>query len=161
MMLLIRIVAGLHLAVYLGIMWYGWQSYKLLRKKSWRFMGIGFGIFLVYRLDRFIEQLIASSPLDAEGTLVPFIGSLFLLVAFWMLCHEHFDLIRKLADSPSPLRSGAQPVEFWKDESRKMVEELRVVMREEIAAASGVTTVTVTGPSATTTELPGEHERTK
>ena len=32
MMTLIRIVAGLHLAVYLGIIWYGWQNYKPLRR---------------------------------------------------------------------------------------------------------------------------------
>lgn len=154
MMTLVRIVAGLHLAVYLGIMWYGWESYKLLKKKSWRFMGIGFAVFLVYRIDQFLEQLVASHPIDTEGTLVPFVGSLFLLVAFWMLCHEHHDLIKKLADSPSPLRSGAQPVEFWEEKSRKTLEEIRKVVREEIAAASGKTTVTVTGPSAATTEIP-------
>lgn len=149
MTLMVRIVAGLHLAVYFGIMWYGWQSYKLLRKKSWRFMGIGFTIFLVYRLDQFIEQLVASHSLDTEGTLIPFIASLFLLIAFWMLRDEHYELISKLADSPSPLRSGAQPVEFWQGESRKRMDEFRMIVREEIASASGTTTVTVKGPSAT------------
>lgn len=149
MMLLVRIVAGLHLAVYLGIMWYGWQSYKLLRKRSWRFMGIGFTIFLVYRIDQFIEQLVASGPMDTEGTLIPFIASLFLLTAFWMLHNEHYDLISKLADSPSPLRSGAQPVEFWISESRKRMDEIRQIVKEEIAAASGTTTVTVKGPAST------------
>lgn len=148
-MFTVRIVAGLHLAVYLGIMWYGWQSYKLLRKTSWRFMGIGFGIFLIYRIDQFIEQVIANYPIDAESTLVPFVGSLFLLVAFWMLSYEHYDLIRKLVDSPSPLRSGAQPVEFWQSESRKRMDEIRMIVREEIAAASNTTTITVKGPSAT------------
>lgn len=144
MVLTVRIVAFLHLAVYAGIMWYGWQSYKLLRKKSWRFMGIGFTIFLIYRIDQFLEQLVASRPIDTEGTLIPFIGSLFLLVAFWMLHHEHHDLISKLADSPSPLRSGAQPVEFWIDQSRSTLAEIRNIVREEIAATR--TTLTVTGP---------------
>lgn len=123
MMTLIRIVAGLHLAVYLGIMWYGWQSYRVLRKKSWRYMGIGFTIFLIYRIDQFIEQLIANYPIDAESTFVPFIGSLFLLVAFWMLRHEHYDLIERLAERPSPLRSGAQPVEYWLNNFRVIVSE--------------------------------------
>jgi hypothetical protein len=154
MIILIHIVAALHLAVYLGIMYYGWQSYKLLRKRSWRFMGVGFTVLLVYRTWRFVEQLFTEHVNDAEGTLLPFIGALFLLIAFWMLCHEHRDLINKLTESPSPLRSGAQPVEFWKEESRKALIEFRAIVREEIAAASGKTTVTVTGPSAATTEAP-------
>lgn len=148
-LLLIRIVAGLHLLVYAGIMWYGWQSYKMLRKRSWRFMGLGFMIFLAYRFRQFVGQLIVDHPIDIEGTLIPFLASLFLLAAFWMLSTEHHDLIRKLADSPSPLRSGAQPIEFWIGESRKRMDEIRQIVKEEIAAASGTTTVTVKGPAAT------------
>lgn len=158
MMTLVRIVAFLHLAVYLGIMWYGWQSYKLLRKKSWRFMGIGFTIFLLYRIRQFITQVIVDYPIDTGGTLVPFIASLFLLVAFWMLSHEQIDLIKKLADSPSPLRSGARPVEYWLKEIRQIFREevvaMREMMREEISAASGKTTVTVTGPAGANVETP-------
>lgn len=152
-MSLVRIVAFLHLAVYLGIMWYGWQSYKLLRKRSWRFMGIGFSIFLVYRIREFIAQMLVDYPIDPVDTLVPFAASLFLLVAFWMLCQEHKDLLTKLSESPSPLRSGAQPVEFWQAESRKVLESFRSIVREEIAAASGMT-VTVKGPSATLQTAP-------
>lgn len=152
MMTLLRIVAGLHLAVYLGIMWYGWQSYKLLRKRSWMYMGVGFFILLVYRTWRFAEELFVESVEDAERTLLPFAGAMFLLVAFRMLCAEHKHLISLMAAPPAMLRSGAQPVEFWEDKSRQMVDELRKVVREEIAAASGTTTVTVKGPSATVGE---------
>lgn len=150
MMVLIRIVAGLHLAVYLGIMWYGWQSYKLLRKKSWKFMGIGFTILLLYRTRQFIEQLVGAHP-DAER-MVPFVAAVFLLIAFRMLCEEHRHLIGLMAEPPVILRSGAQPVEFWEDKSRRMVAEFRQIIREEIAAARGTTTVTVKGPSATATQ---------
>lgn len=154
MRLLVHIVAGLHLAVYVGIMWYGWQSYKLLRKRSWKFMGIGFFILLVYRTWRFGEQLFTDPLNDAERTLLPFVGAVFLLVAFRMLCEEHRHLISLMAAPPAALRSGAQPVEFWEGKSRQMVDELRRVVREEIAAASGTTTVTVKGPSATNVEAP-------
>lgn len=154
-MLLVRGVAFLHLLVYVGIMWYGWQSYKLLRKRSWKFMGIGFAIFLIYRIRQFIRQVIIDYPIDPESTLLPFIASVLLLVAFRMLCEEHKYLINMMTVPPVILRSGAQPVEFWEDKSRKMVEELRKIVREEIAAASGTTTVTVKGPSAIT-EAPKE-----
>lgn len=140
-MLLIRIVAGLHLAVYVGIMWYGWQSYKLLQKKSWRYMGVGFFVLLLYRSRQFVEQLLVDYHVDTGGTLFSFVGAVFLLVAFKMLWREHHDLINKLATVPGPIKSGAQPVEFW-------LKEIRVIVREEIAAASGTTTVTVKGPSA-------------
>ena len=153
MMTLIRIVAGLHLAVYLGIIWYGWQNYKPLRKKSWTWIGIAFVIFLLYRVSQFVQEMMVEHPTDVETTLVPFVASLFLLVGFWIMDGETEDFLRKLAD-PGPARSGAQSVEYWKEESRKMVEELRVVIREEIAAASGMTTVTVKGPSATLIEAP-------
>lgn len=149
MMTLVRIVASLHLAVYLGIMWYGWQSYKLLRKPSWKVMGIGFAVLLVYRLRQLARQMLVDYPIDAENTFLPFVGALFLLVAFWMLSREQHELIKKLRDSPSPLRSGAQSVEFWVEKSREMLDQFRKIVREEIAAASGTTTVTVKGPSAT------------
>lgn len=141
MMFTVRIVAFLHLTVYLGIMWYGWQSYKLLRKKSWTYMGVGFTIFLVYRIRQFIRQMIVDYPIDTESTLIPFIASIFLLMAFKMLSAEHHGLLKTLA-VPALLRSGAQPVEYW-------LENFRAIVREEVAAASGMTTVTVKGPSAT------------
>lgn len=125
MMSLVRIVAFLHLAVYAGIMWYGWQSYKLLRKKSWRYMGIGFTIFLIYRIGEFVKQLAADYPIDIESTFVPFIASVFLLVAFKMLCSEHRGLINLLAE-PVSLRTGAQPVEYW-------LKNVRLIVKEENA----------------------------
>jgi hypothetical protein len=127
MRLLIHVVAGLHLAVYLGIMWYGWQSYKLLRKKSWRYMGIGFTILLIYRTWRFAEQLFTDPLNDAERTLLPFVGAVFLLIAFRMLCSEHKHLLSLMAE-PVSLRSGAQPVEYW-------LSKTRIIVREELAAA--------------------------
>lgn len=127
MMLLVRIVASLHLVVYIGIMWYGWQSYKLLRKRSWKYMGIGFTIFLIYRIRQLIRQLLVDYPLDTETTLIPFIGAVFLLVAFRMLRTEHWQLISRMVE-PAPLRSGAQPVEFWLEKTRQM-------FREEITKA--------------------------
>lgn len=150
MMLTVRIVAFLHLAVYTGIMWYGWQSYKLLRKKSWTYMGVGFTIFLLYRVRQFIRQMIVDYPIDTESTLIPFIASIFLLIAFRMLAGEHYGLLKTLA-VPAALRSGAQPVEYW-------LENFRIIVREEIAAASGMTTVTVKGPSATTTTVSAPEE---
>lgn len=140
MMTLIRIVAGLHLAVYLGIIWYGWQNYKPLRRKSWTAIGIGFVIFLFYRVSQFTQQLMVEHPTDIETTLVPFVASLFLLAGFWIMDGETEDFLRKLAD-PRPVQSGEKPVEYW-------LENFRTIVREEIAAASGTTTVTVKGPSA-------------
>ena len=147
MMTLVRIVAGLHLAVYLGIIWYGWQNYKPLRKKSWTAIGVGFVIFLLYRVSQFTQQMMVEYPTDIETTLVPFVASLFLLAGFWIMDGETEDFLKKMAD-PRPAPSGSQPVEFWKEESRKMLEEIRRTVHEEIAAASGTTTVTVKGPAA-------------
>ncbi len=141
-MLLVRTVAGLHLIVYLGIIWYGWQNYKPLRKKSWTWIGIGFVVFLLYRASQFMQVMTAEYPANIETTLVPFVASLFLLIGFWIMDGETEHFLRRLA-SPSPMRSGAQPVEYW-------LENFRTIVREEIAAASGTTTVTVKGPSAAT-----------
>lgn len=146
MRLLVHIISGLHLAVYVGIMWYGWLSYKLLRKRSWMFMGIGFGVLLLYRTRRFIEQLFVGPLGDTERTLLPFIGAAFLLVGFRLLANEHRHFISLMAEPPAVLRSGAQPVEFWENKSREMMDEIREIVREEIASASGSTTVTVKGP---------------
>lgn len=142
MMILVRTVAALHLAVYLGIMWYGWQSYKILRRPSWKIMGVGFTIFLIYRTRQFIRQMIVAYPIDTETTLIPFIASIFLLVAFRMLYTEHRYLLSLMSQPLSPLQAGAQSVEYW-------LTNFRQIVREEIAAASGTTTVTVKGPSAT------------
>lgn len=156
MMLVVRIVAGLHLAAYLGIMWYGWKSYNLLRKQSWRYMGVGFFILLLYRTRQFIAQMLVDYRVDTGGTLFSFVGAVFLLVAFRMLWHEHHGLINKLSTAPGPIRSGAQPVEFWshfaREQAAKTLESIRLIVREEIAAASGTTTVTVKGPAAVLTE---------
>lgn len=155
-MLLIRIAAGLHLAAYLGIMWYGWKSYKLLRKKSWRYMGIGFAILLLYRTRQFIAQLLVDYRLDTGGTLFSFVGAVLLLIAFRKLWLEHQELFEKMAANPGPMRSGAQTVEFWEhfaqEQTAKTLDGVRTVVREEIAAASGTTTVTVKGPSSIVTE---------
>lgn len=128
MMLLINVVASLHLVVYLGIMWYGWQSYKLLRKPSWKVMGIGFGVLLVYRIRQLVKQLAVDYPLDTEATLIPFIGAVLLLVAFWMMSREHVGLIHKLSEPQAP-RSGAQPVDYW-------LKNIRSIVREELERRS-------------------------
>lgn len=146
MMLLIRVVAGLHLAVYVAIIWYGWQNYKPLRKKSWTAIGTGFLIFLLYRVSQFTQEMMVEHPTDIETTLVPFVASLFLLAGFWIMNGETEDFLKRMAD-PRPAQSGAQSVEYW-------LEKVRTIVREELAAASGVTTVTVKGPSATNTEAP-------
>ena len=106
-------------------------------------MGIGFTVFLIYRTRQFIRQMITDYPIDTETTLIPFIASVFLLVAFGMLYTEHKHLLSLMVQPPSPLRAGAQSVEYW-------LTNFRQIVREEIAAASGTTTVTVKGPSATT-----------
>lgn len=140
----VRTIAFLHLAIYLGIMWYGWQHYKLLRKRSWLFMGIGFALLLAYRVIRFVEMLVTHAPSDTERVLLPFIGAILLLVAFRLLYGEHKHLISLMAEPFSPLKAGAQSVEYWMQESRKNLDEIRKIVREEIAATR--TTLTVTGP---------------
>lgn len=129
MMLLVRIVTALHLFVYLGIIWYGWQNYKPLRRKSWTCIGIGFVIFLLYRISQFTQQMMTGYSIDIETTIVPFIASLFLLVGFWIMDGETEDFIKKIAQ-PGPLRSGAQPVEYW-------LSNFRTIVREEITKALG------------------------
>jgi CDP-diglyceride synthetase len=124
-MFLIRTIAALHLLVYLGIMWYGWQSYKLLRKPSWKVMGFGFGVLLVYRIRQLIRQLNLDYTVDPESTLLPFVGAMLLLIAFWMMSREHVELIHKLSE-PLSIRSGAQPVEYW-------LSSIRSIVREEVA----------------------------
>lgn len=151
MMPFIYTIASLHLIVYLGIMWFGWQSYKLLRKPSWKVMGVGFGVLLAYRVRQLIRQLVVDYPIDTEATVMPFVGAVLLLVAFWMMSREHVELIYKLSDPP-PLRAGAQSVEYWMEQTTKTLENIRGIVREEIAAASGTTTVTVKGPSSIVAE---------
>lgn len=155
MMRFIYTVATLHLIVYLGIMWYGWRSYRLLRKPSWKVMGVGFGVLLAYRVRQLIRQLVVDYPIDTEATVMPFIGAVLLLVAFWMMSREHVELIHKLSEPPQ-MRAGAQSVDYWvhiaQAQAAKTLEDLRVIVREEIAAASGTTTVTVKGPSSIVTE---------
>lgn len=145
MMLLVRIVAGLHLIVYLGIIWYGWQNYKPLRKRSWTAIGTGFVVFLLYRVSQFVQEMMVEHPTDIETTLVPFVASLFLLAGFWIMDGETEDFLKRLAD-PRPMRSGEQPVDYWLD-------NFRAIVREEIAATR--TTLTVTGPVV---EQPSEKE---
>lgn len=127
MVLLVRIIAALHLFVYLGIIWYGWQNYKPLRKKSWTSIGTGFMIFLLYRISQFIQQMMAVDVLDIETTIVPFIASLFMLVGFWIMDGETEDFLKKLG-TITPTPSGAQPIEFWEN-------TFRVIVREEIERA--------------------------
>lgn len=131
MMSLVRIVAFLHTAVYLGIILYGWQSYKRLRTRSWFYMGMGFFILLAYRLERFIGLLPAEygemNEMNIVGTIIPFTGGLLLLLAFWKLSKEHEQLIEALAQ-PNPPRSGSQSVEYW-------LGNIRTIVREEIQTA--------------------------
>lgn len=87
-------------------------------------MGVGFAILLTYRSWRFVEQLLFTNHLnDTEGTLLPFTGAVFLLIAFRMLCSEHKHLISLMATPPAALRSGAQPVEYWLQNFRLIVHE--------------------------------------
>lgn len=155
MMPFIYTIASLHLIAYLGIMWYGWQIYKLLRKPSWKVMGVGFGVLLAYRVRQLVRQLAVDYPIDTEATVMPFVGAVLLLVAFWMMSREHVELIHKLSEPPQ-MRAGAQSVDYWmhvaREQAAKTLEDLRVIVREEIAAASGTTTVTVKGPAAVLTE---------
>lgn len=89
-------------------------------------MGIGFFILLAYRLERFIRLILARysemNEMNVIGTVIPFVGAVFLLMAFWRLSKEHAKLIESLV-RPSPLRAGAQPVEYWLSNIRKIFRE--------------------------------------
>lgn len=119
-LLLVRIIALLHLLVYIGIMWYGWKSYKILRKRSWFIMGMGFLILLAYRTERSYEMLMVTGVqelniMNLSDTLTPFVGAVFLLVAFGMQNDEHRTLFQRLLHRPIP-RSGELPPDFWRKE---------------------------------------------
>lgn len=125
-LLLVRIIGLLHLLVYIGIMWYGWKSYKLLRKRSWFMMGIGFVILLAYRSERFYELMVVTDSLqelnimNLSGTLTPFVGAVFLLIAFALQNDEYKKLFQKLLIRPVP-RSGELPPDFWRSEFDKSI----------------------------------------
>lgn len=123
-LLLARIIAFLHLVAYVGIMWYGWKSYKLLRKRSWFIMGVGFLVLLVYRTERFYTLLTETNiqELSLSDTLTPFMGAVFLMVAFGMLNGEHKTLFQKLLQRPVP-RSGELPPDYWQREFRQSIRD--------------------------------------
>lgn len=126
-LLLVRITALLHLLVYIGIMWYGWKSYKLLRKRSWFIMGVGFLVLLAYRAERFYELMLLTSiqevnVMNVSDTLTPFVGAVFLLAAFKMQNGEYKALFQRLLQRPVP-RSGELPPDFWRREFREAVRD--------------------------------------
>jgi hypothetical protein len=99
-MTVIRIVAFLHMAVYLGIMWYGWQSYRLLRNRSWLWAGIGFMLLLAYRADRFVILLVSDVIRDTDfyGTLISFVGGVLILIGVLRISRENKVLVTALAN---------------------------------------------------------------
>lgn len=124
-MWLIKTVAFLHTLVYLGIMWRGWMSYRILRNRSWLLMGMGFFVLLVYRAERLIQiwalpEISDLNEMNITGTLLPFLGALLLLVAFWKLSLEMQRIgLRLEGESPS----GARPVAEWEERIRRIVSE--------------------------------------
>lgn len=123
MMWFLRAVAFLHMLIYMGIMWWGWKSYRILRKRSWLYMGIGFTFLLLNRTGLFYLLMTNGDGASARGTITPFIGAIFLLIAFWKLSEEHHDLIERMGSRPPRSSAGAQPVEFWEGTIRKVVRE--------------------------------------
>lgn len=119
----LRIIGFLHLAIYVGIMWWGWKSYRILRKQSWLYMGIGFTFLLLNRTAIFYQLMTDGDGTSARSTITPFIGAVFLLIAFWKLSQEHHELIERMGSRPQRQSAGAQPVEFWQDVFRKIVSE--------------------------------------
>lgn len=127
---IIRIIAFIHMLLYMGIMWWGWQSYKLLQKRSWLYMGVGFGVLLIFRTEQFYALMTHSADDVHTGarlmweTFTPFIGAGFLILSFWRLSYEHQKLIDRLrSHRPTELSAGDQPVEFWEGVFRKIVSE--------------------------------------
>ena len=134
MMLTVRIIAGLHMAVYLGIIWYGWRSYRMLRKESWLYVGGGFILLLAYRVDRFITLLGAPSPLDdatSYSTVFSFIGGLLLLIGFVKIYGENRTLTEAMKHAPVGLRAGAQSTNYWLDAFRNIVKEEVAAVKEK------------------------------
>lgn len=123
MMWFLRIIGFLHLAIYVGIMWWGWKSYRILRKKSWLYMGIGFCFLLLNRTGLFFQLMTDGGEVTTRGTITPFIGAVFLLVAFWTLSEEHHELIERMGSRPPRQSAGAQPVEFWENTVRRVIRE--------------------------------------
>ena len=125
-MLTVRVIAALHLVAYVGIIWYGWLSYRMLRKESWLYVGLGFILLLIYRVDRFLVLLLTDNPvseMNVYGTLLAFAGALLLLSGFVKICRENREMLVKLAAAPTGLRAGAQTTDYWLDAFRKIVKE--------------------------------------
>lgn len=116
-------VAFLHMIVYGGIMWWGWKSYRMWRKRSGLYILIGFAFLLLNRVGLFYLMMANGGAGDAKGTISAFIGGVVLLVAFWKTSEENDDLIQKLGSRPARASAGAQPVEFWENLFRKIVSE--------------------------------------
>lgn len=98
MAMAIPIAQVLHLLIYVGIMWYGWQSYKTLRKQSWTYLGMGFAVLTLYRLWKLLEHLAPELfPINkAVDTIWPLIGAALSLVAFYFMRKEDLNLIKRL-----------------------------------------------------------------
>jgi hypothetical protein len=134
MMLTVRIIAFLHMIVYLGIIWYGWQSFRYLKNRSWLYLGLGFMLLLTYRADRFVVLIGADyDALDgtsAYSIIIAFMGALLLLLGFIRIARENKVLITALANAPIGLRAGAQTTDYWLEHFRQIVKEEVALLRE-------------------------------
>lgn len=132
--------------------------------RVWRSRHIPFFNYLWFYLNAFVIDVLSAIVLlfMVKGVVltwkfsaVMFISTLLMDVVRVPLL---FSIIRGPTEDAVPVESketetsGNMPLDFWLNESQKMLEVIRQIIREEIAAASGTTTVTVKGPSATATE---------
>jgi hypothetical protein len=121
--MVIPIAQILHLLVYVGIMWYGWQSYQTLRKQSWTYLGFGFGLLAAYRIWKFGEFLAPTwLPIEPTvDTLLPLIGAIAQMMAFRFMRNEDVALIKRLRQLRLSTTSGDRSIEEWEASIRDIV----------------------------------------
>lgn len=135
------IIWFIHLVLGVGA---GWATLRLWHSRHhplMRWVGLYMNAFIVDVLGAVVLLFVAKGVVFTwKFTAVMFISTFLSDIA-------RAPLIIYLIRGPSePLLPPGQVV--------SPLDEIRRVVREEIAAASGKTTITVTGPSATTTEVP-------
>lgn len=135
MMITAATIAFIHVVMYAVIIWLGWRSYRVLRKRSGLYIGIGFLFFFGYRLWRLISLLaLGYMPEDQGGfdTAALFVGTGFLVGGFWMLQEENEALLQKLKIQPVPSAGDLSP-EYWPPVFEKAAERaVRANIRPEL-----------------------------
>lgn len=141
--LLFVIIWFLHLILGVGAGYATLRLWRSRRHPLMKWVGLYMNAFIVDVLSAIVLVFVAKGVVFTwKFTTVMFVSTL--------LCDViRAPLILYLIRGPSELPPPAEPVVNQLDEVRRIV-------REEIAAASGTTTVTVKGPAAATEPVKGE-----